>query len=64
MLLPAHERRDEIRFYVAKRLPYGPRLKTAFGLMAVGLMVEIVFMDSGFWVGLPVVMAGVLLLLT
>jgi len=64
MLLPAHERRDEIRFYIAKRLPYGRRLGIAFGLMAVGLMLEIVFMDSAFWMGLPVVMAGVLLLLT
>ena len=64
MLLPAHERRDEIRFYVAKRLPYGPRLKIAFGLMAVGLTLEIVFMYSMFWIGLPLVLAGVLMLLT
>jgi len=64
MLLPAHERRGEIHFFVAKRLPYDVRLTVAFGLMAVGLMLEIVFLNSMFWVGLPAILAGVALLLT
>ncbi|HIJ64806.1 MAG TPA: hypothetical protein HPP77_02560 [Candidatus Hydrogenedentes bacterium] len=64
MLLPIAERRGEIHFYVAKSLPYNARLIIAFLLMIAGLVVEAILLDSAFWVGLPIVLAGVIMLLT
>lgn len=64
MLLPTAERRGEIHFYIAKGLAYGPRLAIAFGLMALGLIIEVVLMESFWWAGLPVVLAGVIMLLS
>lgn len=64
MLLPQAERRGEIHFYLAKSLPYNMRLIVAFALMAVGLVVETALLNTTFWLGLPFVFAGVLMLLT
>ena len=64
MLLPTAERRGEIHFHVAKRLPYFWRLALAFSLMGAGLIIETALYDSAYWAGLPVVLAGVLLLVT
>ena len=64
MLLPAADRRGEIHFYFAKRLPYNVRLAVAFALIAAGWTIQMLFLTSGPWIaGLPGVVAGVALLL-
>lgn len=62
MLLPAVERRGEIRFHVAKNLSYRARLWISFALIIVGLMIQIVFVES-FARGFPLLLAGSVLLL-
>jgi hypothetical protein len=64
MLLPAAERRGDICFHVLKGLPYSVRLALSFSLIALGLAMQIVLGQSLFWVGVAVVFAGVLPLLT
>jgi len=75
MLLPAAQERGEIHFFIAKRLPYGWRLIIAFALMVAGLALQILdamhlagmppaLAGKGFPVGLALVLAGVLMLLT
>ncbi len=63
MLLPQAERRDEIRFYIAKSLPYNVRLAISFALIFVGLAVQFGVPDY-YLAGLPFIFAGVLFLLT
>ncbi|MBI4557442.1 MAG: hypothetical protein HY706_07660 [Candidatus Hydrogenedentes bacterium] len=64
MLLPQAERRAEIHFYLAKSLPYGPRLALSFLLMTIGLAIQIGLDGPPRGIGLLLVFAGVLLLLT
>lgn len=67
MLLPAVERRGEIRFYLGKSLPYGARLALAFVLMAAGIVLQLAapsFNGAPFVVGgCAAMLAGVSLLL-
>ncbi|NIA14135.1 MAG: hypothetical protein GWP08_08640 [Nitrospiraceae bacterium] len=65
MWLPTAERRGEIQFYIAKSLSYPTRLALAFGLIAVGFIVQVALLSTPIWfVGVAGVFAGVLLLLT
>lgn len=63
MLLPQAERRDEIRFYFAKRMPYKTRMAASFGIMLVGFAIQFAAPDK-YIAGLPFILAGVLLLLS
>ncbi len=64
MILPSAQRRDEIRFHIAKSLPYDTRFAVAFVLMAAGLVVQIFVADWDVrWLGLVLVFAGASLLL-
>ena len=64
MLLPAAERRGDICFHVLKGLPYSVRLALSFSLIALGFAMQIILAQSLLWVGVAVVFAGVLPLLT
>jgi hypothetical protein len=65
MLLPSVERRGDICFLIAKRLPYRPRLTIALALMAAGFTIQVAnpYGDGWTWGTLPIFI-GVLLLLT
>jgi hypothetical protein len=64
MLLPSAKRRGEIHFYVAKSLPYTTRLGIAFALMLIGLTIQTALLNANFWIGLPFMFVGMLMLLT
>jgi hypothetical protein len=64
MLLPNPERRGEIHFHLAKRLPYNVRMALALGMIASGFVVQLIFLMSPlWWAGLAVVLGGVSMLL-
>ncbi|MFH1708663.1 MAG: hypothetical protein ABIF71_12220 [Planctomycetota bacterium] len=62
MFLPPEARRANIQFYCAKSLPYGVRFAAAIILLAGGFALE-AWLREYFWFGLPVLFAGILLLL-
>ena len=64
MFFPPAERQNEIHFHVAPALPYRSRLWLALALMAAGFGLELLLLDRAFWLGLPAVFAGVLLMLS
>lgn len=68
MLLPQAERRDEIKFFIAKSLPYRERMVISFLLIIFGLTIQF-FMPAEtllmyFWLGSLFIFAGVLMILT
>ena len=64
MWLPAAERTGEIHFRFARSLPYRRLLWLAFGLMAAGLAVQVLFVGGLGWLGgVPLSAAGMALLL-
>jgi hypothetical protein len=60
-VLPDAEQRGVVVFKVWKSLDYRPRLVVSFGLIAAGLVVQLV--TESFWTGVGPVLAGNLLLL-
>lgn len=63
MLLPPVERRDEIRFYFAKSLPYNKRVALCVLLLFVGLGIQVAS-PPHFYAGLPFMLASVAIVLT
>ena len=63
-LFPPEERRGEVHFHVAPALPYRARVGLAGLLIAAGFVLQMLLLERAFWLGLPVVFAGVLLLLS
>ena len=63
MLLPSRQRVEEIHFHFGKNLSYTWRLVIALCLIVSGLIIQIIGPTGAFLVGLPLVLAGVLLLL-
>ena len=57
------ERRDEINFHFAKRLPYNVRLAVILALLAGGLLVQLLLLRvaAAFWTGAALVAAASLL---
>jgi len=64
MWLPQAERRGEIQFYLAKSLPYGYRMAISLSLMALGLALQSGLGGGRLWLGLGLVLAGVVMLLS
>ena len=58
---PPPEKRDVVRFYLAKNLPYNPRLYLMLILLAVGFGLQILFMNAVY--GAFFLLAGVVLVL-
>ena len=58
---PSPERRDSVRFYVAKNLPYNVRITLTLILLVVGCGLQIFFMNPLY--GIPFLIAGVGLIL-
>ncbi len=58
---PPPEKRDAVRFYLAKNLPYNPRLYLMLILLAVGFGLQILFMNAIY--GAFFLLAGIVLVL-
>ena len=58
---PPPEKRDVVRFYLAKNLPYNPRLYLMLILLAVGFGLQILFLNAAY--GALFLLAGVVLVL-
>lgn len=58
---PPPEKRDVVRFYLAKNLPYNPRLYLMLILLVVGFGLQILFMNAAY--GAFFLLAGVVLVL-
>lgn len=58
---PPPERRDSVRFHIAKNLPYNTRINLTLLLMIVGLGLQIIFMNPAY--GAPFLLAGIGLVL-
>lgn len=58
---PPPERRDSVRFYLAKNLTYRARINLALTLLAVGFILQIYFMNPIY--GAPFLLAGICLVL-
>ncbi len=58
---PPPERRDSVRFYFAKNLPYRMRISFALVLLVVGFSFQIYFMNTVY--GAPLLLVGILLVL-
>jgi hypothetical protein len=59
-ILPEPQRRGEIKFKIAKSLPYDVRFALIIGLLLVGVALQFIFRGS-WWIGVPFLAAGTLL---
>ena len=59
-ILPEPQRRGEIKFKIAKSLPYDVRIAMIAGFLVVGAALQFLFPGS-WWIGLPFLGAGTLL---
>ena len=59
-ILPEPQRRGEIKFKIAKSLPYDVRLALIVAFLLVGAALQIIFRGS-WWIGVPFLAAGTLL---
>ncbi|MCJ7580673.1 MAG: hypothetical protein MUP98_09075 [Candidatus Aminicenantes bacterium] len=56
---PPPEKRDSVRFYVAKKLPYNLRISITVILLIVGFCLQLVFLDPVY--GIPFLILGIIL---
>lgn len=57
-ILPPQQKSGEIKFFLAKSLPYYPRMLLVFLALACGLGLQL---TTGFWAGYPLLVLGLLL---
>ena len=61
LVLPEPQRRGEIKFKLAKFLPYNVRLALIAGFLVVGFAIQFILREGDWWIGVPFLAVGTLL---